>query len=485
MTALFDLEKELLPVDPEAARLRPNPFVVLNPRGPEMRKYRIITFHGGRGSGKTFSVSDAITRYMHEARMKVLCGRELQVSIADSSKAELELAIARQGREHLFDTTNKYIRAKRTDSTAVFKGLKSNIDSLKSIAGIKLFWGEEAQSISKETMEKLLPSIRTPGNRLFFTMNPEDEDAFVYQELVAKAGQPGYEDRLAIQVNYYDNPYFTESLESDRINALQRILDAPTEDARNQAIADYAWIWLGHTKQIVGNAVIKRSEVRDFEAPPWGQQEFYYGADWSNGGADPTAGVRCFIANNERGKACLWIDYEVYTNNHSLDELPPLFAASLPNLTTQTYGVPKPTMTGDSALPLAINKMNECGIDTEGANKAAGSLENGLMFLNNFDRIYIHPRCVNMLMEAKKYRWKVDSKTGKVLPTLEKGNDHLWDAVRYALESLIEQKPESFFQFTQELSKWQWSEIGRQFVTIASINNASGSGGFSGSFGFY
>lgn len=482
MTALFDLEKEMLPYDPEAARLRPNPFVVLNPHGPEMAKYRIITFWGGRGSGKTFSVSDAITRYMHECRMKVLCGRELQISIADSSKAELELAIARQGRDHLFDTTNKYVRSKRTDAVAIFKGLKSNIDSLKSIAGVKLFWGEEAQSISKETMEKLLPSIRTPGNRLFFTMNPEDEDAFVYQELVAKAGQAGYEDRLAIRVNYNDNPYFTESLESDRVNALQRIIDAPTEDARNQAIADYAWIWLGHTKQIVGNAVIKRSEVRDFEEPPQALQEFKYGADWSNGGADPTAGVRLFIANNERGKACLWITHEVYTNNHSLDELPPLFASSLPGLTSNTYGVPRPTMTGDSALPLAINKMNDSGIDCEGANKAAGSLENGLMFLNNFDRIYIHPRCVNMIMEAKKYRWKVDGKTGKVLPTLEKGNDHLFDATRYALESLIEQKPESFFAFTKDLVTWQWSEIGKQFVTIESINHASN---FSGSFGFY
>lgn len=487
MTGLapFDMETECRPFDPEVARARPNPFVVLNPRGPEMAKYRIITFHGGRGSGKTFSVSDAITRYMHDARMKVLCGRELQVSIEDSSKAELELAISRQGRDHVFLSTNKYIKALNTGSTAVFKGLKSNIDSLKSIAGIKLFWGEEAQSMSKETMEKLLPSIRTPGNRMLFTMNPEDEDSHVYQELVAKAGQPGYEDRLAIQVNYYDNPYFTESLESDRVNALQRIIDAPTEDAKNQAIADYCWIWLGHTKQIVGNAVIKRFEVRDFEEPPQHLQEFRYGADWSNGGADPTAGVRLFIANNERGKACLWITHEVYTNNHSLDELPSLFASSLPGLVSNMYGMPSPTMTADSALPLAINKMNDNGIDTQGANKAAGSLENGLMFLNNFDRIYIHPRCAYMLQEAKGYRWKVDKKTGKVMPTLEKGNDHLWDAVRYSLEDLIEQKPDSFFQFTQDLCTWQWSEIGRQFVEVSSLNHAQGSSGFSGGFGFY
>lgn len=481
MAALFDLEKELQPYDPAKARARPNPFVVLNPDSDEMRRYRIITFWGGRGSGKTFSVADAITRYMHMSPMKVLCGRELQVSIADSSKAELELAIVRQGRDHLFDYTQNYVKSKRTGAEAIFKGLRSNIDSLKSLAGVKLFWGEEAQSTSKETLEKLLPSIRTPGNRLLFTMNPEDEESFVYQEMVAKAGQKGYEDRLAVQVNYYDNPYFTQSLESDRMNALQRILDAPTEDARNQAMADYAWIWLGHTKQIVGNAVIKRSEIREFEAPPFGQQEFMYGGDWSNGGSDPTAGIRMFIALNERGEACLWIDYEVYTNNHTLDELPPLFKSSLPGLISNMHGVPQPTMRADSSLPLAINKMNECGIDCEGAKKAAGSIENGIAFLNNFDRIYIHPRCANMIMEAKKYRWKVNAKTGKILPQFEKGNDHLWDAARYGLEHLSEQHPESFFSFTKALSTWQWSVEEGKFVEIV-LDDEAKNGGFG--FGF-
>lgn len=479
----FELEKELRPFDPEEARRRPNPFVVLNPITGAIRKYRIITFWGGRGSGKTFAVSDSVTRYMHSSPMKVLCGREYQISIKDSSKAELELAIQRQGRDHLFDTANNYVRSKRTGSEAIFKGLKSNIDSLKSIAGVKLFWGEEAQSVSKETMEKLLPSIRAPGNRLLFTMNPEDEDSFVYQELIAKAGQPGYEDRLAIPVNYYDNPYFTQSLESDRINSLQHILDAPTEDAREQAIADYSWIWLGNTKRIVGNAVIKRTEVREFESPPMCEQEFRYGADWSNGGADPTAGVRCFIASNERGKPCLWIDYQLYTNNHSLDELPELFAKSLPGLTVGMSGNPKPTLCADSSLPLAINKMNDCGIDCEGAKKEQGSVDQGIMFLNNFDRIYIHPRCVDMIAEAKKYRWKVDKQSGKVLPVLLKGNDHLWDGIRYSLEDLIMEKPESFFKFATDLCTWQWSEIGKTFVPTAAIQNASN--GFSGRSGFY
>ena len=479
---LFDLEEELKPFDRAKALTMPNPLTVLNPHGEAFKKYRIITLHGGRGSGKTFGVASAITNIMSITRLKVLCGRELQISIADSSKAELELAIERSNAGAVFRMTNAYIQHRKTRSEAIFKGLKSNIDSLKSIAGIKLVWGEEGQSLTKGTLEKLLPSIRTPGNRIILSMNPEDEDAFVYQEMIAKAGQPGYEDRLAVQVNYQSNPYFTESLESDRMNALQRVLDAPNDDARNQAIADYKWIWLGSTKHTVGNAVLKRWEVRDFEAPPNHQVEFFYGADWSNGGGDPTAGVRCFVADNERDKPCLWVDYDLCTNNASLDELPEMFRKSLPGLVTTQYGVPQPTMRADSSLPLAVNKMNDSGIWTEKAKKPANSIEMGIVFLNNFDRIYVHPRCVDTLQQFKLYRWKTDRMTGKILPTFEKGNDHIPDALRYALEHMIIEDHESFFSFMEEQTQWKWSEIGKQFMVKG--QSAKPANDFCGSFGF-
>lgn len=458
----FDLEQELKPFDRAAALTRPNPFKVLDPTGDALKKYRIISFWGGRGSGKTYAVADFITRVMGMSKLQALCGREYMVSIADSSKAELEASIERRSEDSKFSIQNNYIKHKKTGSKVMFKGLSKNIESIKSIANIKLVWNEEAQTSSKNTLEKLLPSIRTPGNRIINTMNPEDEDAFVYQEMIAKAGQPGYEDRLAVAVNYYDNPYFTESLESDRQNALQRVLDAPNEEARGQAIADYCWIWLGHTKQTVGNAVLKRVEVRSFTSPDIGEVEFRFGADWSAGGSDPTAGVRCFIANDEKGQACLWVDFDLCSNNASLDELPELFGASLPGL-VNTSG-PNPTIIGDSSLPLAINKLNEHGIDCEPAKKGDGSIVAGLTLLNNFNRIYVHPRCVDTIREFKAYRWKVDRMSGKVLPVLQKGNDHIADALRYSVEDLSRLENSSFFSFITEHTTLQYSVIGSCFI---------------------
>ncbi len=461
--AVFDLEKELRPFDREAALAMPNPFTVLDPSGPTLRDKRIITLHGGRGSGKTFAVAGFIPFVMDMTSIDVLAAREFQNSIEQSSKKEIETAIASINLEDAFNVTNREIFHKRTKSSAIFKGLWNNVRSLKSIADIGLAWLEEGQTCTKETLEILLPSIRRPGNRIIVTMNPEQEQDFVYEEFIEKAGGPGYEDRIAIQVNYNSNPYFTESLESDRQTSLARILTAPNEDARLQAIADYCWIWLGHTKRIAGAAVLKRWEIRNFEAPEGA--EFFHGADWSNGGADPTAGVRCFEAEDESGLKSLWIDYEVHTNNSSLDDLPELFD-SIPTLNRghRHESTPKWLVRADSSLPLAINKLKESGFKCEPAVKAPNSVEDGLAHLNNYNRIYVHPRCKYTAKEFAGYKWKVDRMSGAVLPVLAKGNDHIPDAVRYAVEHLSVKKSKGFFDLGSSKPQFAWNAVTKQFV---------------------
>lgn len=461
--AIFDLENELRPFDREAALAMPNPFTVLDPGGDALRDNRIITLHGGRGSGKTFAVAGFVPFIMDMTSIDVLAAREFQNSIEQSSKKEIETAIASINLDDSFNITNREIYHKRTKSSAIFKGLWNNVRSLKSISDIGLVWLEEGQTCTKETLEILLPSIRRPGNRIIVTMNPEQEHDYVFEEFIAKCGSAGYTDRIAIQVNYNSNPYFTESLESDRQTSLQRIITAPNEDARLQAIADYCWIWLGHTKRIAGAAVLKRWEIRDFVAPEGVQ--FHHGADWSNGGQDPTAGVRCFEAEDESGMKSLWVDYEVHTNNTSLDELPELFD-SIPTLKRENRApsAPKWLIRADSSLPLAINKLKESGFKCEAAVKAPNSVEDGLAHLNNYNRIYVHPRCKWSVKEFSGYKWKVDRMTGLILPVLAPGNDHIPDAIRYAVEHLSSKKSKGFFDMGSSATQFKWDLFTKQFV---------------------
>jgi phage terminase large subunit len=45
-----------------------------------------------------------------------------------------------------------------------------------------------------------------------------------------------------------------------------------------------------------------------------------------------------------------------------------------------------------------------------------------------------------MQIEARRYRFKVDRKTGDVLPVIVDADNHGWDAVRYSLDGYIQRR---------------------------------------------
>ena len=47
--------------------------------------HRFKVFYGGRGSGKSWAIAEALVVMSNLSRLRVLCSREFQNSIADSS----------------------------------------------------------------------------------------------------------------------------------------------------------------------------------------------------------------------------------------------------------------------------------------------------------------------------------------------------------------------------------------------------------------
>ena len=74
------------------------------------------------------------------------------------------------------------------------------------------------------------------------------------------------------------------------------------------------------------------------------------------------------------------------------------------------------------------------------ATKGAGSVEEGIAFLQSFD-IVVHPRCVHTIDELTMYSYKSDPMTGDILPILEDKNNHVIDALRYACEGVRKARP--------------------------------------------
>ncbi|MDY5051596.1 MAG: PBSX family phage terminase large subunit [Candidatus Mucispirillum faecigallinarum] len=284
--------------------------------------------------------------------------------------------------------------------------LLSNIDSIKSIEGITKCWIEEAQSVSRKSLDILRPTIRTKDSEIIITFNPEREQDPVWQDFIINTPDSAYVQK----VNYNDNPFFPDDLEKERKECFDKNQD------------DYKWIWLGELRKISDAQIFKNVyEVHEFETPK--NARFYHGADWGFAD-DPTALVRCFIQNG-----CLYIDKEACEKHVELDDMPRLFNTIDTIKKWPTYG--------DSARPDIIKYMQRRGYHIRKCEKWPGSIEQGIAYIRNFEKVIIHPRCTSTIDEFDKYSYKQDRNSNEILPVPEDRNNHCIDALRYALTKKI------------------------------------------------
>lgn len=94
---------------------------------------------------------------------------------------------------------------------------------------------------------------------------------------------------------------------------------------------------------------------------------------------------------------------------------------------------PKALVLGDSAEPKSIDEIRNYGVNIIGATKGAGSLNQGIQFVQD-QKIWYTKRSDNIRRESKNYMWQMDS-DGRLLNVPEAGFDHTMDAIRYALSS--------------------------------------------------
>jgi phage terminase large subunit len=374
------------------------------------QKARFKVCYGGRGSGKSTTIAICLLGKALQKPIRILCTRELQNSITDSVHKLLSDLIYLHKLDKYFIITQTSIRT-HSGSEFIFKGIRSNINEIKSLEGINICWVEEASKVSANSWDILIPTIRKEDSEIWASFNPDLEEDETYQRFVIN-NPP---DCISVKVNWDDNPYFPEVLrkqmEYDKIhNPLK-----------------YDNVWAGLCKQnSEAQVFFGKWEIQDFETPLMEEiknNRFFFGADWGFA-SDPSTLVRCFIKENK-----LYIDYEAYGVGVEIDELPQLFS-SVPLAN-------KWEILADSARPETISYLRNRGWNINSAKKGAGSVEEGIEFLRNFEKIIIHPRCKNVIDEMKFYSYKVDRISGKVLPIVIDAHNHMCDGLRYALEDYM------------------------------------------------
>lgn len=96
---------------------------------------------------------------------------------------------------------------------------------------------------------------------------------------------------------------------------------------------------------------------------------------------------------------------------------------------------------GDCSRPEIIEDISRAGYNCRGAKKGKDSVLRGINFNKNH-RIYVTETSLDLIKEFKSYKWKVD-KDDHVLDTPVEVNDHLMDALRYALSTLSKDQGKS------------------------------------------
>jgi len=92
----------------------------------------------------------------------------------------------------------------------------------------------------------------------------------------------------------------------------------------------------------------------------------------------------------------------------------------------------------DSARPEAIAEIKQAGYRILGADKNAGSVLRGIERVSEKQILYFGD---NLKREYLSYAWR-KKRTGEIMDEVQDGNDHLLDALRYAVDDLSKKRIE-------------------------------------------
>ena len=192
-----------------------------------INKYNYFLIEGGRGGGKSQSVARIILWLAEQRNVRVCCGRETQATISDSVYKIFNDLINDYNLNFTIKS-NKVIH-NTSGSSIIFKGFREQGRvNIKGLEGVDILWIDEAQAITKSTLDVIIPTIRKKNSIVIFTMNRLVRKDPVYSEFITR------DDCLHIKINYYDNKHCPQKL----IDEAKR--------CKERNILDYEHIWEGN-----------------------------------------------------------------------------------------------------------------------------------------------------------------------------------------------------------------------------------------------
>lgn len=266
-----------------------------------------------------------------------------------------------------------------------------------------LLYVNEANSISWDTYREL--AKRTRGYRML-DFNPTNE-FWAHTKLVNDPERS--KDVEFVKVTYLDN----EALDEDTVRDI--------EMERGDGTSNWWRVYgLGEIGSLEGNVYEGWTSIPEI---PDNCKLVRYGLDFGFSN-DETALVGIYETDDG-----LIIKEIIYEKG--------ILPSKYPEMLMSHNIDPSVLIVADGARPEIIAEIEQAGYMIVAANKDAGSVKRGIDRVKDRKISYIGK---NLEREFLTYAWRKKRSTGETLKVPQDGNDHLMDALRYAIDDLSEPK---------------------------------------------
>ena len=382
-------------------------------------RYRVVK--GGKASKKSSTTALwYIYHLMKYPESNLLVVRNVHRTHADSTYAQLRWAIRRLGVEHLWRAVKEPLELcyLPTGQRILFRGM-DNVEKLASTTVERGYlcwvWIEEAFEIADEAdFDKLdlsVPRGELPKplfKQTTITFNPWDENHWLKGRFFDREDENVY----AITTDYRCNEFLDST---DR---------ALYERMREQHPRKYAVAGLGEWGHSEG-LVFENWSVEEFSLGELRREgmRHVFGLDYGYTN-DPTAFIAAAV--DEADKRIYLYD-EHYQRRMLNEDIAAMIAEK---------GYQKERIRADAAEPKSNEDLRRLGIcRLQAAGKGRDSILNGIARLQEY-RMVVHPRCVHTAAELRSYVWQADGREGVYRNLPCDRDNHLMDALRYAMEDV-------------------------------------------------
>ena len=396
------------------ARVLGRSFVDIN---RQIEPNKTYVFEGGRGGLKSSFISLKIIEILkNNPQMHACVTRQVANTLKDSVYNQMKWAINELGLNDEFDckVSPLEIVYKKTGQIIYFRGL----DDEMKLKGIKvpfgyigILWKEEKDQMKGPEQERSVNQSVLRGGAESYDFSsynpPKSKSAWVNREKLTPDPK-----RVFHFSSYIDAP--KEWLGQKFID------DAEHLKAVNPAAYEHEYLGIPNGD---GGNVFEYLEIREItDKEISGFDRIFQGVDWGFY-PDPFAFIR---VHYDREREKIYIIDELYVNRWS--------NANSADWIKQK-GYTDAYITCDSAEPKSVADFRACGLPAKEAVKGPGSVEHGMKWLQVRTIVIDRKRTPHAYDEFVNYEYERNN-NGEIISGYPDSNNHLIDALRYAMERI-------------------------------------------------